>query len=246
MSRDLLKAATSNDINKLKLLLANGALIDYTNTNGQSALTKASGKGHYDIVDFLLSKGALNDGAHIALNSACKGGHTEVAKLLIDTGISVNFKGLSIKGKSLSYATPLISACDSKNISTVEMLLDKGADVNLHGLGSSLTPLMHVCIDGNEAIYTLLIEKEANIDAQDEFGRTALMLLCSYEFKYGTKDKNKDNMAKNIIEIGADIDIKNNDGKTALDVSAGEINSLLQKIILDRGVDEQNDCHMGL
>ena len=66
-----------------------------------------------------------------------------------------------------------------------------------------------------------MVEKGADINAQEDIGRTALM-----NASYNRHLK----IVKFLIENGADVNIKNNDGKTALDLAkTEEIKEVLRK-----------------
>ena len=66
-------------------------------------------------------------------------------------------------------------------------------------------------LPSNIDLIALLIEHGAEIDAQDHRGRTPLFLSCQ-----GGYDQN----AEFLILLGADVSIKNDKGKRALDVAA--------------------------
>lgn len=70
-------------------------------------MTLAAYKGHYDVVHYLLEKGAnkYKEELHTALMEASMDGHYEVAKLLLDNGAPVNLA-------SDSFESPLtLAAC---------------------------------------------------------------------------------------------------------------------------------------
>lgn len=70
-------------------------------------MTLAAYKGHYDVVQYLLEKGAnkYKEELHTALMEASMDGHYEVAKLLLDNGAPVNLA-------SDSFESPLtLAAC---------------------------------------------------------------------------------------------------------------------------------------
>uniref|UniRef100_A0A0R3QCG1 ANK_REP_REGION domain-containing protein n=1 Tax=Brugia timori TaxID=42155 RepID=A0A0R3QCG1_9BILA len=79
----------------------------YSRAFQESALTLAAYKGHYDVVQYLLEKGAnkYKEELHTALMEASMDGHYEVAKLLLDNGAPVNLA-------SDSFESPLtLAAC---------------------------------------------------------------------------------------------------------------------------------------
>lgn len=66
------------------------------NTNGYTALHMASNEGHFEVVKFLLEKGAdiniQSWACGTALQMACKAGHLKVVKLLIEKGADIKVK----------------------------------------------------------------------------------------------------------------------------------------------------------
>jgi len=93
-SRDLLLAATFGELSEVKMLLANGADINYMNKGGRSALINASSNGHEEIVKTLLASGAkpdlLTSAGHSALTAASSKGYDEVVLLLLQSNADVN------------------------------------------------------------------------------------------------------------------------------------------------------------
>eukprot|EP00964_Phaeocystis_antarctica_P121718 scaffold85384_cov75-Phaeocystis_antarctica.AAC.1 len=94
----------------------------------QTALLRASAKGHIEVVVKLLrDKGAAvdekNRTGETALAKASVGGHTEVAKLLLDMGASID-------EKDKVGRTALVRASIKGHTEVVKLLLDKGASVD--------------------------------------------------------------------------------------------------------------------
>jgi ankyrin repeat protein len=70
--------------------------IDNQNENGDTALIRASSRGHTEVVKFLIKEGADVNTKDIfgntALTLASLGGYIEVVKLLLEAGADVNAK----------------------------------------------------------------------------------------------------------------------------------------------------------
>lgn len=64
------------------------------------------------------------EGKNSPLCFACQYNRTEIARLLIEAGADVNFKGFHGR-------TPLFYAADKQNIEVVDLLFRKGADINM-------------------------------------------------------------------------------------------------------------------
>jgi ankyrin repeat protein len=86
----------------------------------------------------------------------------------------------------------------------VKQLVEKDADVNKTGW----TPLHYAASTGHVAVIEFLLENSAYIDAESPNGTTPLMMAAMY----GTPES-----VKVLIQAGADLNIKNQLGLTALD-----------------------------
>ena len=139
---------------------------------GRSPLMVASGRGQYDVVKFLLEKGAqvdfLDEYGKSALMLASE---YNVAKLLVESGARVN--RLDTNGKSA-----LIIASENGHSKVVEFLLGEGAEVNLQdGLGRSALMLASRCWQSE--VVKVLIECGAQVDLEDELGcRRLFLIMC--------------------------------------------------------------------
>ncbi|KAF5621165.1 ankyrin repeat [Fusarium tjaetaba] len=170
--------------------------------NNQFPLSEAAANGHTEIVRVLLNSKAsalVSDDKQrkTPLHHAAENGTLSVCKLLlqhradvkaadVDRKTPLHFaaihgkpevidllleKGSSIDGLSRTRQTPLHLAV--KHPKSVQTLLDNGADPNVKD-NLSQTPLhlatRYTCLDSVE----LLLRKEAEIEAEDDKGRTAL------------------------------------------------------------------------
>lgn len=154
-------AASRGDIKRVKEIFDNGAFISARNsTIGMNALMYA-----------------------------CRNGHTEVAKFLIEKGAKIDFK-------DKAGQTALIHAITSKKIDTAKFLIEKGADINLVDSNGN-NALIYAVEVGNIEFVKYLVSKGADINAESEFGITA---LCRAACLKST------DIAKFLIERGANID----------------------------------------
>jgi ankyrin repeat protein len=104
-SKEIIRAAKSGDLAKVKDLVATDAALVYAHdSDGSTPLHCATWKGHLETVAFLLSAGA-NVNAHNSndhwgttpLHAAAHANQTAIAKLLIEHGADVNAKDLNGK-----------------------------------------------------------------------------------------------------------------------------------------------------
>ena len=90
---------------------------------------------------------------------------------------------INVDKKSSDGLYPLIVSCTLLWWDVVKALLDKGANVNVRD-SNRITPLIHVCANGNIApdesfeIAKELINKGADVNATDNSNRTPLFLAC--------------------------------------------------------------------
>ena len=119
----------NEDFKITKLLINAGADINYVDSLGNSALSRASYYGNIEIVKFLIFlKVDINKCGGKALNSACINGHLEIVKLLIDTNVNVNFC------EKFSRCTPLHCSSLNNNFEVVKFLLENSGDENIKNL----------------------------------------------------------------------------------------------------------------
>jgi ankyrin repeat protein len=117
----------------------------------------------------------------------------------------------SVNAKNPSQFTPLHFAAELGSLEVAKFLIKNGADVNAKGENGS-TPLHQAVLKHNTNIVSLLISNKANINAQTTAKITPLMLACGIAYDY--------EIAKILIESGADVNIKDQFGNTALSFAA--------------------------
>jgi ankyrin repeat protein len=85
---DLFSAAESGNLERVRLLVEQGADKDKGNSDGRTPLFQASCNNHLDVVEYLVEQGASLDKAdnygHTPLSGDACSGHLEVARYLIE------------------------------------------------------------------------------------------------------------------------------------------------------------------
>ncbi|KAL5017563.1 hypothetical protein ScPMuIL_007152 [Solemya velum] len=201
------KAIIRQDIPGIEDILENHRYvkIDVPDKYGFSGLMQASQKGYLDIVDVLLKYDAdvhqKNEAGKTALMLACFAGKQEVVMRLREHG--ARYEDFD-KGGS----TPMHWAVDGGNTRLIEWMIKDGADVNMKDCNSKWTPLLRCAsVSGSRDVALSLLMSDADINAQDKDGKTALMIAIL---------NGHQSLMELLLKRKADLNVKNEYGKTAL------------------------------
>lgn len=127
-----------------------------------------------------------------------------------------------------SQEPELLQAIRDNDNNAVEALIASGADVNQEDELTNITPLLLALGKNNPDIARTLIKAGADINKQDKrSGYTPLMMAFN---NHNTE------MARLLLDEGAVVNIKANDGTTAIILAAGSSRELFD-IILSKGAD---------
>ena len=108
------------------------------------------------------------------LNAGCLGGHTDVARVLLDRGAEIN-------RKAHRYGlTALHLASRSGNVSLVKLLLDRGACIHIQDKNGH-SPFIYACQSGDCERMKLLLDHGASIEPADSSCRAPLMTAIESE-----------------------------------------------------------------
>ena len=148
--------------------------------DGTTLLHSAAEQNICYMVEELLNRGAdpnvKNDAGETPLYIACRHGHGEVASKLLSVGAQLH------SSTTPTENTPLHAACMSGNVSIVQQLIDKDAPINPTN-ALKQTPLFFAVFGRSGKsidIIKSLLNKGANIFAQDTFGKTALHYAAAF------------------------------------------------------------------
>jgi len=111
------------------------------------------------------------------------------------------------------YHGALLDAVTDDDVGSVRRLLKQGADVNEMD-ASGNTPLARAAMYGYVGIAIALLENGAVIDSQNKVGNTPLIvaIVASYA-------PNRVAFIRLLLDKGANMDIKNTRGETALEIA---------------------------
>jgi ankyrin repeat protein len=205
----LMEVSIEGHVGVARLLLEHmgGEGMNARDVQGKTALFHAAGNGYEDMVALLLSKGAdatiaSNHGLTPLMQVSIEE-HVGVARLLLE---HMGREGLDTK--DIAGMTALHHAASWGYDEVVSLLLAKGSNTTIESNGG-LTPLMHASANGHGEVARLLFEhmEGEGIDTQDDRGKTAL---------YHAAFKGHDGMVSFLLAKGADPNITDLDGRTAL------------------------------
>jgi len=232
---DLRQSIFTRDTNKLKILLSNLSVVDFTDDQGTGILAEAASTGYVEMVDALLSVGFninfadTDDLGYTPLIQAVRAGKTEMVKFLISKNADLE-KGDSRNG------TPLLHSCIVAQKEILKHLIDCGANVDATD-NRGQTPLHYMCqyakqwgsgtiteiVNGVEVnkentrfaqhteIVKMLITSKSDVNKQTAYGYSPL---------HWAAGSNTHEFINLLIDSGANIHLANANGYTPLHAAA--------------------------
>ena len=190
---DAYTAIRTNDLARLKSLIATRADANTADPAGETLLMSAAVSGSLDAMKFLVERGADVNAQNAFGSTALVWSATDLAKIrfLIEHGANVNAttktgrtaafvaamstpsseivrylvsRGADLKARDAFGNTMLTAAAVGDDVETVRMALDAGVDPNVVG-ATRITPLVYASYNGNAAVTSLLLAKGANPNA---------------------------------------------------------------------------------
>ncbi|KAH7349198.1 kinase-like domain-containing protein, partial [Pyrenochaeta sp. MPI-SDFR-AT-0127] len=135
-----------------------------------------------------------------SLEKASKDGHALIVDLLLE------------KGADMSDSGALFAACQTGQKEVVELLLSRGANTNTEGVLQQASAALHrAAMNDHKIVARLLIEHGADINADNDHGRTPLHLAA----KGGHNE-----LVQLLIQNRADTNAVDNFGRTPLHLAA--------------------------
>ncbi|XP_071085592.1 putative ankyrin repeat protein RF_0381 [Haliotis cracherodii] len=151
--------------------------INTRNVHGRTALMEAATYGHKDVFYLLVGKDSgishKDDKDNNILHAACRGGHIDIVKYVIDnTTIDINTR--NVRGR-----TALMEAATYGHKDVFDLLVGKDSDTS-HKDDEDNNILHAACRGGHIDIVKYVIDNTTNdINTRDLHGRTALMVAAT-------------------------------------------------------------------
>ena len=212
-STTLFEAVKNKDLKAVQKFIENGADVNFKEDRGDTVLMLASATGQIDLVKYLVENGAdvnlYEFRGSTAISEASRKGHLEVVRYLVENGANVNI------GSGDNINTALMWASGNDHFEIVKYLVENKADVHSEAEEGATA----VSVSSSQEITDYLvangaIDNSVEYDEYDEYGMGTSILNYASE----------GNLKKVIecIVIGANINVQDNDGQTALIVASGK------------------------
>ena len=198
--------------------------MDKTNSDGQSALHCAANSGHAQVVELLLQSGSTvnlqDDDGCTALMGSTNTADTACMLILLNYQADIHLRDYYEGADALMYAAM------RNRIQHAQRLLEHGAQIEATG-GDGWTALKIAAAWNYDGMAKLLIDKGANVDHQDTEELDTPLLVAA---QFGALKS-----AEVLLENGAALEAKNQDGNTALFEASGANEAEVLKLLIDRG-----------
>jgi len=166
---ELTRAATRGDVEAVRSALDRGAAIDATDSHGLrgTALEKAAAKGHGDVVELLLARGAtirIEAGVgQFATHMAAVRGHSEIVRMLVERAPP--------EDPDAALASALTAAAYNGYTDIVIYLLDAGVHVDAIPPRPQMSTALESSAErGHLELTALLLDRGARVRVTDERG----------------------------------------------------------------------------
>jgi cytohesin len=217
---DLHSAASAGDAERVRELLKKGADPNAKNERGWTPLHLAAFWGRVDVVKLLLEHGVdpnvQDENGGTPLHVAAIRGHVDVARLLLQYGVDPNVQ--DERGR-----TPLHVAAIRGRVDVVRFLLEHGANPNARDK-DSMTPL-HLMSEYYEFLSLLI--RYGDMDEILKYGKPPPPRWVPFHVE----------VAKLLLEHGADLNAKNEGGWTPLHLAALNGRVDIVATLLEHGAD---------
>ena len=189
-------------------------------------MTAAAYDGTVQIVKTLLEYNAdVNSQNGWALQTAAANGHIEIVDLLLNHGADVD---AHTTHEGMPQGTALQAAVEASNEDIVDLLLQHGANPKL-GAGELTCPVIAAAKKGEQEILDRLVKAKADVDVLGGPHRASALTYAAMSLPQSS--------ICSLLDAGADINLADNDGDTALILASWFGDAEVVQCLLDRGAD---------
>lgn len=211
--------AYEGKIETIKAALKNDSiLVTAVDESERTLIHWAALGGHNELVQFLLESGSpvnpTDDNDMTPLLLASSAGRFEIVRMLVSRGADVN-------AQSQQGHSPLQYAASKGWKEIAQLLIENGANVNISDARGA-RPLHRAASIGIVPIVLMLVEcQDIDVNPRDKEGNTPLHLAC---------EENRGEVCKILVSNGAELDCKNKEQKTPLDLAAPKLAEMLRNL----------------
>ncbi len=242
--QSLLMMAIQKGRDKVALaLIKKGADYNAINSQGDTPLMMAIANGCLQVAQDLIAKeaeiNAKDNQGDTALMLAASTGHEDIVQALFKKGADINAKN-NEGDTALTYAYTSSSPAH-KSYRIIQTLIANGADLNIPAK-NGFTLLHYAIENGFSDLALVLIAKELNVNTKYPWGDTPLIRAISM----AANNSNHKNVAKALIEHGADLELNDKNGYTALITAIQYSQFDLALLLIEKGaqIDVANQANI--
>ncbi len=249
-------AAHWNDVETARLLVASGADVNAANDLGVTPLALAALNASAEMADVLLhggaDPGAARPGGETVLMTAARTGNPDLVRALVAAGADVR------ETAHFRAQTPLMWAASEGHAGVARFLVEAGADVrarSVHGTTALLLAARNgdvetarVLLDGGADVNAgepyLAFDARVDVEESQTSGRTPLVVASAslvatsgWEYELDVEPSTHEALALFLLERGADPNVPDSIGRTALHAAVETGKAELVKALLEHGAD---------
>lgn len=147
------------------------------------------------------------------LREAVKSDNYDLVKSILDQNTDFDAETL---------ASALCSSVDCEDLRIIQLLIEHGADINYLSLESPdrYPTLLWAVEEDRPEVIQLLSDNDADMNIQNKMGNTALHLALDIEMVTASEwiDPPEMKISKLLYNLGADPTVRNNNGKSCIDL----------------------------
>lgn len=228
----IIRAACNGQTETIKLLLAKKANINDKTDENITPLMCAAMYDKAETINFLVAnKANINqreEWGYTALMLAAKRGKANAVKALIKAGADLNIQDYDRGYEGCKGYTALMYAVEKKHNDIVKILIDAGANVNIENK-SDRNALYCAYEKYNKDAMKLLLAAGANPNTiYNSWEHEPLLFQTIYE--------NQPDIAKLLIDAGADVNFKDKDGNSVLTLAVNRSEKIAEMLLNNKDI----------